>query len=286
MTAPKPQVYLNGCFVSRSDATIDIEDRGLLFADGVYEVVRYYAGQALAMDQHLARLRQSLAAIRLAEPTLVGQLDKISDQLVQRNGHQDAYVYWQITRGSAPRELAIKPGTKPTVLAMSYPAYPVTQDSHPQQVQAILAQDLRWHLCSIKSLALLPNVLARNAAADAGADEAILHRQAVVTEGTSSSVCIVRGHELWTHPADQWILGGITRQIVLELANKLGIPAIQQTYTVDDLLTADEVMICGTTRHIAAVVSVDNHQIGQGQTGPITDQLYHALIDSILKENI
>ena len=275
------QVYLNSTFVPRSQATLDIEDRGAMFADGVYEVVRYYAGRPFAMRQHLSRLRTSLEAIQLPEPYQIGQLDGISDELVRRNNLPDASVYWQVTRGSSPRRHVIPTEVQPTVLAIAYPASPLDPAAKMMTLSAILADDLRWHGCSIKSLMLLPNVLAKSLARDAGADEAILHRDGQVTEGTATSVFMVTQGQLWTHRADQWILGGITRQAVLELAHQAGIPTFERTFTTNQLLGADEVLICGTSTLMAAVARIDGHSIGNGKAGLISTHLHRLLVEHV-----
>ncbi len=277
MTSPEAQVYLNGRFVPRSQATLDIEDRGALFADGVYEVVRYYAGRPLAVREHIDRLRGSLDAIQLPPPPQVDRLDAISDELLSRNGLTDAKLYWQVTRGSAPRDHAYPDRPTPTLLAIAYPQPPLDPSAQPPAVRAILTEDLRWHLCSIKSLMLLPNVLAKNAALQAGAYEAILHRGGRVTEATATSVFVVREDQLWTHPADQWILDGITRRMLLDQARQAGMTALEQPFTTTQLLEADEVILCGTTNPVAGVVGVDDRMIGGGGVGPVTKRL-HALL--------
>lgn len=281
--ATEPYVYLNGQFLPRSQAKLDIEDRGALFADGVYEVVRYFSGRPLAMADHVGRLRESLAAIRLEPHPDAEKLDHVSDELVRRNGYQDATVYWQVSRGSAPRNAAFPKGGRPTVLAISYPAPPLDPQSQPTQIDTILAEDVRWHCCSIKSLMLLGNVLAKNQALDAGADEAILHRGGRVTEGTATSVCIVRDEQLWTHPADRWILDGITRRILLRLARHSGVPVVEKPFEIEALWSASEVMVCGTTKLVASVQRVDQRPIGAGRVGPITKLLYEAMVKYILQ---
>lgn len=280
-TTREPQVYLNGQFIARSAAKLDIEDRGALFADGVYEVIRYYAGRPFAIGEHLKRLRDSLGAIGMPTPQPVERLDVISNELVQRNGLTDAKLYWQVTRGSAPRDLAFPVETPPTVLGIAYPEPPMDRAAPPATARAMLTPDLRWHRCSIKSLMLLPNVLAKNAAMQAGMDEAILHRDGTVTEGTVTSVFMVNRGQVWTHPADQWVLGGITRHAILDLSRKAGLPTIERVFSTQELLEADEVFICGTTTHIAAVVAVDAKTIGTGKAGPTTVQLHRDLIEHI-----
>ena len=281
MTTNEPVVYLNGGFVPRGEAKFDVEDRGALFADGVYEVVRFYAGRPFAMDEHVGRLRQSLDAIRMPHPPAVDGLGAISERLVRENRLADAKVYWHVTRGSAPRDHVIPVGTAPTVMAIAYPAPPLDVAAPAGRVTAVLAEDQRWHRCSIKSLMLLPNVLAKSQAHDAGADEAILHRGGVVTEGTATSVFAVVGGVLRTHPADQWILGGITRGLVLTLAGRLGLEVRQTAVTLDEVRQATEVLLCGTTVPIASVTSIDGSPVGGGGVGPIAARLHRAMVEHI-----
>ena len=277
-------VYLNGEYLPCCDAHLDVEDRGTFFADGVYEVVRYFGGRPLGMAEHLQRLQRSLSEIRLDPPPETGRLDEISNELVHRNATPDATVYWQVTRGSAPRDAAFPQNTQPTVLAISSPAAPLESETQPTALKAVFVDDLRWHRCDIKSLMLLPNVLAKNQALDAGVDEAILHRGDTVTEGTATSVCIVHNGRLWTHPADQWILDGITRRALLKLARQEGIETVERTFTTDQLLRADEVMLCGTTKLVAGVSWVDSQAIGQETTGPVTNHLHAAMVRYIRRQ--
>ena len=274
-------VYLNGEFLPRSQAKLDLEDRGAVFADGVYEVTRYYDGTPFLMAEHIARLQRSLSLIRIEEPREVAMLGAISDELLARNRMKDAIVYWQITRGSAPRKHAFPTGIKPTMFVITYSALKFDPTASPVNKTAILHEDLRWHQCSIKSLMLLPNVMAKQKAEEAGAYEAILHRGDIITEGTATSVMIVRKGELWTHPANTLILGSITRAVILDLARKIGIPVREETYTVSHLLSADEAFICGTTSHVTPIVNVDGKTIGSGEMGPVSRRLHDALVAHI-----
>lgn len=284
MNKPEPVVYLNGQYLPRSQAHLDIEDRGTLFADGVYEVVRYYFGKSFTVQEHLARLRQSLAAIRLAEPADVASLPQISDELVRCNAQPEASIYWQITRGSAPRKHAFPKVVSPTVLAITYPEQEIRPGSPVATMHAITQLDQRWENPCIKSLMLLANVLAKNQALAQGAEEAILHRHGIVTEGTSTNVFAVFRDQLWTHPADQWILGGITRSQIILCARELGLPVVQQTFTVEKMLKeASEVFISGSTTHMAALLKIDGQPIGNGAAGPLTEQLYQKFLQHILR---
>lgn len=276
-----PWVYLNGQTLPRTRATLDIEDRGTMFADGVYEVISYYGGRPLALDQHVARLRRSLDAVRLPIPGEIDSLGAITADLLKRNALSDAKVYWQVTRGPAPRDHAFPRGVKPTVLVMTYPATPPDPAAPPRAISCITHEDQRWSMCWIKSLMLLPNVLAKNAALDRGAQEAVLIRNGLVTEGTSTSVFAVRNGELWTHPADQWILGGITRAILIEEARAVGLGVREEAVPAAELPGVDELLICGTTTHVAGVVTLDGKRVGDGRVGPVTRKLGGLLMNRI-----
>ncbi|MGH9340254.1 MAG: aminotransferase class IV [Acidobacteriota bacterium] len=277
-------VYLNGEFVARAEATMDIEDRGVLFGDGVYEVLRFFNGRPFAMAEHVARLKRSMATIELPESENTKRLEAASEELVERNRITEAKVYWQVTRGTAPRDHAIPPGLRPNVLIITYPAQSLDIKAPPRKLTATLVEDRRWHLCAVKSLMLLPNVLAMREASNRGANVPILHRGQIVTEGAVANVLIVRNGELHTHPANQWILEGVTRGIVLGLARTLGLTAHERTFTIDQLLRADEAIMCGTTTNIEAVIEVDGQLISGGSIGPITRQLHQALLAKIAQD--
>jgi D-alanine transaminase len=278
----QPTVFWCGQYLPRDQAKMDVEDRGVLFGDGIYEVLRYYRGLPLAMGQHIARLRGSLEMIQLPATADVERIDAISDEVVRRNGLADAKVYWQVTRGNAgPRNHVIPAQVQPTLLVMASPAAPLEQLGSLQAIKAVLAPDIRWGMCCAKTLMLLPAVLAVTQARRQGADEAILHREGTVTEGAATNVLIVRRGELWTHPANHLILKGVTLALVLEQARALGIPVVERPFSVQELLSADEVMVTGTTTHIRAVTHVDGKPIAGGNPGPVTTRLLGALIRSI-----
>lgn len=286
MTHPdnEPLVYLNGQFLPRSQAHLDIEDRGVLFADGVYEVVRYYNGRAFEGPRHLARLRRSLAAIELAEPPDTPHLEAIADELVRRNGWSDASIYWQITRGPAPRQHLFPSQVQPTVLVMGHPLDPVDPTQPPAACRAILLPDERWANCWIKTLMLLPNVLAKNRAARAGAQEAIFYRDHRITEGTSTNVLIVLHNTIWTHPADRWILAGITRDVILEEARALGLPVREEAVRLDQLPQAQEILLTGSTTQLAAVTHLADQPVGHGRVGPLARRLWRAFLQRVNRQ--
>ena len=263
-------VYLNGQWLPLSEAKISVEDRGFMFSDGVYEVVRYFNGGGLAMDEHVERLAQSLEAIRIEIPPGPG-LDRISNQLIEKNNLPDATVYWQVTRGVAPRRHAfpLEP-TQPTVLAMAYPA-PKLEPAQPiRPLEAITRPDIRWRECSIKSTMLIPAVLDAQAAYESGCQLAILVRDNHVIEGSSSSVFAVRGRTLVTHPLDGSLLDSITRRIAMRLAGPCGLDVDQRPMTLDEFLDSDEVIAVGTT------TLIDDKPIGDGEPGPVAAKLFEA----------
>lgn len=267
-------VYLNGQFLPFEQAHVSVRDRGFLFADGVYEVVRYYNGRPVAMAAHLERLKFSLGRIKLARPADSMPFDQISDELIARNGLPDSSVYWQVTRGTAARTHAFpSPPVPPTVVAMVQAEPALSDHDEPKALEAITHDDLRWTQCAIKSVSLLANVLARQAAVEAGRDEAVLLRGCTVTEGTARSIFIAERGKLVTHPLDGSILGSITREIAIDLAHQFGLPVVEEQFEVDRLLGADEVITVGTTTEIAAIVRVDERVIADGRPGPMVRQL-------------
>ncbi|MEM6257887.1 MAG: aminotransferase class IV [Planctomycetota bacterium] len=274
-----PTVYLDGQYLHRSHATLSVDERGVHFADGVYEVVRYFNGKAFTMAEHLDRLKRSLDGINLrCDAEAVA---KISDELVQRNGLTEARVYWQVTRGSGLRNHVIAGDLTPTVYLSAEPAQPLGDEPELPVISAITTMDDRWHNCWIKSLMLLPNTLAKTRAVKASADEAIFVRDGRVTEGSSTNVFAVFDGELYTHPADRFILEGITRNVVIDLAKELEIPVQEQAFNSVDLPGADEAFITGTGTLLAAVTQADGNVIGDGQAGAVTQQLWQAFIKRV-----
>ncbi|MHB1157936.1 MAG: aminotransferase class IV [Phycisphaerales bacterium] len=290
-----PIVYLNGQYKPLDQACISPLDRGFLFADGIYEVVRYYAARPVAMPDHLDRLRYSLKELRINCDESTHDLPGVTDELIRRNAMPDCYCYWQITRGAAERDHAFpQPAPSPTVFAYIKPQPALADRPTASPMTAITHDEIRWTRCAIKSVALLPNVLARQAAAEAGCDEAIFVRphNHVVTEGTARSIFIVRGGELFTHPLDGTILGSVTRKLVIEFARRGGgagetsggIAVRQTPFTQTEMLDADECFAVGTTTEIRPVTHINHQPIADARPGPITLKLaamYHDYIQDI-----
>lgn len=269
---PEPLVYLNGELVPYEAACVPVEDRGLQFADGVYEVVRYYDGRPFRMSQHLARLVRSAAGIELPLPP-VEELRQAMDRLVEKQGLQDATVYLQITRGPAPRAHGLLPDPTPTVIAIARPARTIRPRP---TLRVVTMSDDRWARCYLKTTALLPNALARERARRLGADDAIFVRDGFLMEATASNVFLVMNNRLLTPPLTNYILAGITREAVLELAASEGISTSEEPISAHLIYQADEVFITGTNSELGPVVAVDGRTIGKGEPGPIFQRLLAA----------
>nr|PZN45859.1 MAG: D-amino acid aminotransferase [Bacillota bacterium] len=276
-------VYLSGRFLPYGQAAVPVEDRGFLFGDGIYEVFRVYRGRPFRFQDHLERLTRSAREIRLDLPDL--DWAAITGELLERNGLKggDATVYLQVTRGAAaPRTHWFPPpGTPATVLMLARPARPVDPELVESGATAITHPDERWGRCDIKSINLLPNVLAKQRAVEAGAHEALFVRDGVVLEGASSNLFAVLDGRLVTYPRGPRILAGVTRGVVLELARELGIPVVEGPILVSDLDRATELFITSTTAEILPVVRVDGRPIGDGRPGPVTRALYTAFRQQI-----
>lgn len=270
-------VYLNGDYVALEEATVPVLDRGFLFADGVYEVIRIYGGHPYELEEHLDRMRGGLAALSL-DPRATRAVEPAVYRLMAENGIDGAgAIYVQITRGVAPRKHAFPPpGTPPTVYVHVYPYTPYPESCWDDGVSAITVPDNRWARCDIKAIALLPNVLANEAAHAAGTFEALFVRDGVVIEGSHSNVWGVREGRLITYAAGNYILSGITRARVFTLARELGIPAEEGPIFSHELGTFDELFLSGTTTEVMPVVRVDGNDIVDGEPGPLTRKLIGA----------
>lgn len=269
-----PSVYLNGEFLPAEQAFIPVLDRGFLFGDGVYEVIPVYGGHLFRLDQHLQRLDQSCAGIRLPVPMDHAGWKTMLRELVDRNGGGDQGVYLQVTRGVAPvRDHAFPEPTRPTVFAMSSPLRPQAPELADAGVSAITLEDTRWVYCHIKAITLLPNVLLRQEALDGGAHEAILLRAGEATEGAASNLFIVLGGVLITPPKSPKLLPGITRDLVLELAAAHGIAHREDRVPEAALRAAEEIWLTSSTKEVLPVTRLDGAAVGGGRPGPRWRQL-------------
>ncbi|MEO7082817.1 MAG: D-amino acid aminotransferase [Gemmatimonadaceae bacterium] len=273
--------YLNGQILPRAAATIPVEDRGFIFGDGVYEVWRVVNGQLFELDRHLARLVYGLSELRIAAPEFATRdgILTVAEKLLSGSGLEtgEGTVYVQITRGSAPRTHAFPPeGTPPTVYATVNRFVP-PEEARARGVSVVTVPDLRWMRCNIKTLQLLPNVLAKQEASERSSMEALLVRDGVVTEGSHTNCIGVIDGVLRTHPLTNLILPGVTRAVVLELARELGIPVSELAFNESEISDLDELFLAGTTSDVMPIVRVNDQTIGDGVPGPISLRLAAAL---------
>lgn len=267
-------VFLNGTVLPRSQATVSIDDRGFLFGDAVYEVFRALPGRFIEAERHLSRLTRSLREIALPIPEL--DLLDIATELIRRNGleHGQALIYVQVSRGASPyRQHAFPAESVPPTVLMAVAPFEPRLEQAERGVAAITAPDLRWSRCDIKSVNLLANVLAAQQASQAGAFEAILVREDRVTEATRCNVFALIDGALRTHPNGRFILPGVTREVVLELIAKAGLPLRVDAVTTRELARAEELFVTGTTSDVLPVVTLNGRPVADGRPGPVTRRL-------------
>ncbi|WP_400163926.1 D-amino-acid transaminase [Brevibacillus sp. TJ4] len=268
-------LYVDGKWVEEGLAAVDPEDRGYNFGDGVYEVIRIYKGKLYMWDAHIERMYRSAREIKMELPWSAAELREVAEQLMDKNPDEakdDAIIYMQISRGATPRVHDIPAQSKPVLMAfVRKKERPVAEQK--KGLTAHLIEDVRWLRCDIKSLSLLGAVLVKEYAKDAGAHDAILHRNGVITECSASNLFVVKDGALHTHQADNLILHGITRQIVIDLAKANGIPVHENAFTIDFLMQADEVFLTSTTQEVMPFVSVNGQAIADGKVGSVTQKL-------------
>ena len=264
-----PVCYLNGQFLALTDARISPMDRGFLFGDAVYEVIPVYSNRPLLLDAHLQRLNRSLHELGIPNPLDTAGWQNVVGRLVERNGGGDVGIYLQVTRGAdTGRDHGFPAGLEPSVFGMASPMPPP-----PGAITAITLPDTRWGRCDIKATALLANVLARQRAAEAGAQEAILVWDGVVTEGSSSSVLMVEAGTIVRRPNGEEILPGTTTDLIVDLARRAGFACREETIAVPRLRQADEIWITSAMRGIAAIVELDGAPVGSGTPGPVWNRV-------------
>jgi D-alanine transaminase len=268
--------FLDGQFTEREGLNISIDDRGYYFGDGVYEVIKVYGGELYTAEEHINRLFQSASKIKMAIPYADGELMEIARELVKANNILVGHIYIQITRGSAPRLHQFPDSSVPPVVIAYAINNPRPMAGIENGVAVKSVEDVRWLRCDIKSLNLLGNVLAKQEAHEAGCTEALLHRDGVVTEGSASNMVGIKDGTVYTHPATNLILNGITRQVVLGLCKELGIPVVEKSFTLDEAFEMDEFILTSTTSEVTPVISIDGHPISSGVPGIVTKQLQEA----------
>ncbi len=292
---PEPRtVWLNGQLVDERAATVSIWDRGFLFGDGVYELVRFFraepaSGQrrvGVGMDLHVARLHRSLGLARIRGFD-AAELPIICERLLDAHGLDDAAVYLQVTRGAGTTRLHIPPADlRPTVFAYCMPCEPMEKFVEPAPIKAVLLEDMRWRWCQIKTISLMGNILAALDAHEHDAAEAILVRDGLVAEGASTNVLIARHGRMVTPPVDDDppILHGVTRAELIEVADRAGLRAEVRPIAVEELAEADEIMVSSSRRLVHSVVQLDDRTIGGGVPGPVARQLFAAMRNRIIQQ--
>lgn len=273
-------VYLNGRFVPKGEAMISVEDRGFIFGDGIYEVVRVIDGRIFAWDAHATRMANGLAGLRInGAGAESATLKAVCERLVQDNGlaEGEATIYLQVSRGAATRVHHFPPADTKTTIYAAASRFTPNMEMRQKGAKGITYPDQRWARCDLKTVNLLGPVLARQAAAEAGAYEAILHRDGMVMEGAATNCFAVLGGVLRTAPLTNYILPGITRAVLMDIIREHHLPCEERPIALRELPTVEELFVCGTTTDVQAIVTLDGRPIAGGVVGPITATLRDAL---------
>lgn len=274
--------YVNGRFLPSHLAQVAMEDRGYQFADGVYEVAAFMNHRMLDEAKHLDRLERSLEKLGIPMPMARNALIIKIHELMRRSEKRDGIVYLQVTRGAAPRNHLWKADIKPVLSMCVLPAKFPTVALREKGCAIITAPDERWSRCDIKSISLLPNILARKKSDVPDLRETWLVRDGVITEGSSTNAFIISGGKVITHPANHFILGGVTRDVLLQLAAEHQIPVEERGFTMAEIGKAEEAFITSTSNFVMPVVEIDGKKLGNGKPGPLTKRLmeiYDAHLD-------
>lgn len=278
-------IYLNGAFMPIEEARISVLDRGFIFGDGVYEVIPVYSRRPFRLAEHLQRLQHSLDGIKLKNPHSEREWVDILSELIKRNTPEDQYLYLHITRGVAKRDHAFpNPPVPATVFLLSNPLTTPPAELLQSGIACITVADNRWLRCDIKAIALLPNVLLRQAAVEAGCAEAILIRDDdFLTEGAASNIFVVQNGKLLAPPKDNLMLPGITYDVILELAAANGIPYEVRRVTKTEVLGADELLLTSSTKEVLPITLLDSKPVGNGKPGAMFARL-HPLYQAFKRE--
>lgn len=274
-------VWINGAFVAEDQAQVSIFDRGMLFADAVYEGLGVLDGHVVDFTHHMARLRRSLAALNIAEPMDEAGFDAMLRALIDRNDLREGFIYLHITRGVQERDYLYPEGLTPTVFAFTQTG-DGNADGAPVALRLASTPDLRWARRDIKTTNLLGQVLAKVAAREAGADEALmLDPDGYVTEGGAMSFFMVKDGVLHVRPLKRDLLPGVTRRTMLDVAEEMGIAIREDRYGIADVYGADEAFVTGASSYVQPVIEVDGRVIGEGQAGPMTVRLRAAYLAAV-----
>lgn len=273
--------YVNGRYVPLAEAAVHVEDRGFQFGDGVYDVAEVRGGRLVDEDRHLARLQRSLRELRISAPMAMSAIGVVLREVVRRNRIRDGLVYIQVTRGTAPRDHAFPvPAVLPTVVVTARRTRPVVKARGETGIKVISVPETRWARVDIKTVTLLPNALARQAAVEAGANEAwFVGPDGLVNEGASSNAWIVTPEgELVTAPSSAMILAGVTRAVLIEVAAAQGLRLVERRFSVAEAVAAREAFVTSATSLVTPVLSIDGRPVGNGGPGVTSAALRSALV--------
>ncbi|MDF1795738.1 MAG: aminotransferase class IV [Coxiellaceae bacterium] len=279
-------VYLNGDYIPADQAKISVMDRSVLFGDSLYEVIPVYEGQLIGEEQHIARLHQGEQATQIPSPLTTEQWHDVFEQLLQRNDatKNNHMIYLQVSRGTEAKRLhAWQTDTQPTVFAYVNELPPIDMEAYKKGKKVISQIDIRRETCFIKSTALQVNTIMQHQAKETGAIEAILFRDGKLTEGSASNVFIVKNNTIFTHPANQHILNGVTRRIVINCAQQNNIAVEECLLDKQQVLDADEVWLTSSTKEICPITQVDNHVISSGNAGPLWEKMIQYYRQTIME---
>lgn len=276
-------VFLSGKHIPYEEAMVPVEDRGYVFADGVYEVVKYYGGRPFRMADHMERLARSAAEIHLRLPMSAEEMAVAAEETVAQNGlsGKNVILYLQVTRGTARRNHAFPSTAVPTIFMIARPDNSPNESLRTNGVAAITVADLRWQMCHVKSTGLLANVLAKQAALNADSFEGVFIRDGLITEGTASNIFTIIDGTLHTHPEGPHILSGVTRQAIIELATDLDIQVVEEPVPISRAGFFSELFITGTVTEVMPIVELDGKPVGTGTPGPITRRLQQAFAKQV-----
>ncbi|SFE30652.1 D-amino-acid transaminase [Alteribacillus iranensis] len=275
-------VWLDDKMIKRRDAKISFDDRGYYFGDGIYEVIRIYESKPFLWKEHMERFSRSAKEMDLSLPYSPEETETIVTDLIHRNNLQDGFVYFQVTRGIQPRDHLYTRDLKPVLTAFTREAEVPVQNQK-NGIHLWVLEDIRWLRCDIKTINLLGNIMAKRKAEDNSCQEALQHREGVITEGSSSNIFFVKDGTLYTHPANHYILNGITRQHVVHLANARHIPVEEKAFTLQEASEADEIFITSTVQEIIPVTELKGEMEASFSPGPITRELQDDFRQSVQK---
>jgi D-alanine transaminase len=269
-----PLVYLNGEMTPISQAKVSVMDRGFIYGDGIYEAVPVYKGKPFRTEQHLTRLFRGLSKISIDNPYTKEEWTALIHKMIESHGPHDQLIYMQVTRGPAKRDHAFPAGVKPTIFAMAMPISFPDEKTRTQGIDVVSAKDERWLHCDIKSISLLGNVLARQIAVDAGAQETILFRDGSLTEGAAANVWVVRDGKLLGSPKDNLVLEGIRYGLMDSLCQEAGVALELRRISEEEVRTADELILSSATKEVIPITKLDGKPVGKdGKPGPVYAKL-------------